>query len=729
MNVRILLSISLFTCVCVNTFAQSKLLTINDAVQGQRSYLAPKRMNQLQWVKGTNKYSYMERQGNREVIITGEPGRKEKDAIFASDLVGARMAEYGIDSFAGFPPFQWMDANTIVFTYKNRLVYFDVAEKRIRTSATWEDKAENLDMDPSLNQIAYTVENNLYIMGKGGAKLIVSNDPDKGHVYGGAKVHRNEYGVSKGTFWSPNSNYLAFYRMEESMVTEYPVMNIETHPATVNMIRYPMAGQKSHEVTLGIYDLNEMKSHYLNIAGDKEHYITNISWSRDETKIYVASLNRHTDSCWYQIYDVKSGNLIKTWSIFTAPTYVEPLFPLQYLGNSNKLIWRTYVLAPDKKSTREVIRIMDENGNVMSNLDFVPAFAVGDIYAFDDKGYYFSYFTNGGLDKVLAYHYLKLPNKKMQATVIISSTPGVHTISFNTSGQYYIDHHQSTTVPRSISIGETMGTLRETLFTAENPLKDYAMPNVRLFTIIAADNSTPLNCRMILPVNFDSLKKYPSITYVYNGPHIQLINDGWLAGADMWLYYMAQKGYVIFTVDGRGSGNRGKEFEQVIHRQLGTREMEDQLRGNEYLRGLSFIDKDRMGVYGWSFGGFMTTSLMTRTPGKYKVGVAGGAVIDWSYYEIMYTERYMDTPEENPEGYEKSNLLNYVDNLQGKLMLIHGTSDDVVVWQHTLMYIKKCVDRKKQVDYFVYPGHLHNVLGADRVHLMQKIANYFDQNL
>ena len=173
-----------------SAFSQNKRLTIEEAVLGQRSYLAPKRMNQLQWIKGTNKYSYVERQGNRDVVISGEPGRMEKDALFASDLVGARMAEYGIDSFTTFPAFQWLDANTIVFTFKNRLVYFDVAEKRIRSSATWEDKADNLDFDPSMNQIAYTVENNLYIMGKGGAKLIVSNDPDKGHVYGSSKVHR-----------------------------------------------------------------------------------------------------------------------------------------------------------------------------------------------------------------------------------------------------------------------------------------------------------------------------------------------------------------------------------------------------------------------------------------------------------------------------------------------------------------------------------------------------------
>jgi dipeptidyl-peptidase-4 len=234
---------------------------------------------------------------------------------------------------------------------------------------------------------------------------------------------------------------------------------------------------------------------------------------------------------------------------------------------------------------------------------------------------------------------------------------------------------------------------------------------------------------MIYPANFDSTKKYPSITYTYNGPHVQLVTNTWLGGADMWLFYLAQEGYVVFTIDGHGSGNRGMAFEGGIHRQLGTLEIADQIKGNTYLRSLPFIDPDRMGINGWSFGGFMTTSLMTRTPGKYKVGVAGGPVIDWSYYEVMYTERYMDTPQENPDGYKTACLLNYVEKLQGKLLLIHGTSDDTVVWQHSLMYLKQCVDKGVLVDYFAYPGHLHNVLGPDRVHLMKKMTDYFKSNL
>ena len=222
---------------------------------------------------------------------------------------------------------------------------------------------------------------------------------------------------------------------------------------------------------------------------------------------------------------------------------------------------------------------------------------------------------------------------------------------------------------------------------------------------------------------------YPVLIYVYNGPHVQMVTNSWLAGGELWMHRMAQEGYVVFVLDGRGSANRGFAFESAIHRQLGTLEMEDQLSGVSYLKSLPYVDANRMGVHGWSYGGFMTTSLMLRKPGVFKCGVAGGPVLDWSMYEIMYGERYMDTPEQNAEGYKANLLVDKVKNLQGNLLLIHGADDDVVVWQHSLKLIKKSVDEGVQIDYFVYPGHPHNVRGKDRVHLMQKITDYFDAHL
>lgn len=266
------------------------------------------------------------------------------------------------------------------------------------------------------------------------------------------------------------------------------------------------------------------------------------------------------------------------------------------------------------------------------------------------------------------------------------------------------------------------------LLDAPNPLSDYVLGETSIFPII--NEGTVLYCRMITPPNYDKTKKYPVVVYVYGGPHAQMISNSWLAGSNLWMQLMAQKGYIVFTLDNRGSSNRGHEFESATFRNLGTIEMADQIAGVNYLKNLPYVDANRIAVHGWSFGGFMTTSLMTRQAGVFKVGVAGGPVIDWSLYEIMYTERYMDTPTENPEGYKNANLTNYVNNLQDKLLMIHGCDDDVVLWQHSLLYCKSAVDvGNTYLDYFVYPGHKHNVLGKDRVHLMQKITDYIIENL
>jgi dipeptidyl-peptidase-4 len=348
-----------------------------------------------------------------------------------------------------------------------------------------------------------------------------------------------------------------------------------------------------------------------------------------------------------------------------------------------------------------------------------------DVAGFDTRGsnIYFTSTINGGINRDFCVTSVATGKVKR-----LTTGDGVHTCVFNAEGGAFIDSYSSLNVPRVIKLIGLDGKEMQTLLTADNPIKDYATGTTKMFSI-KSKLGEDLFCRMVLPVDFDSTKKYPVIVYVYGGPHVQLVTNTWLGGGDLWYQYMAEKGYIVFTLDNHGSGNRGKAFEQATFRQLGTVEMQDQLSGVDYLKSLSYVDVNRIGVHGWSFGGFMTTSLMTRNPGVFKAAVAGGPVIDWSYYEVMYTERYMDSPEQNPEGYKTANLLNYVDQLKGKLMLIHGTSDDVVVWQHSLMYIKKAVSKNVLLDYFVYPGHLHNVQGKDRVHLMGKISQYFLENL
>lgn len=293
-----------------------------------------------------------------------------------------------------------------------------------------------------------------------------------------------------------------------------------------------------------------------------------------------------------------------------------------------------------------------------------------------------------------------------------------------------LDSYSSWSIPRAIDLVETKkGEVLENLLTAKNPYEGYDMPEVERGTIKAADGVTDLNYFLVKPLNMDESKKYPTVVYVYGGPHTQLVTGGWMGGVSGWDIYMARRGYVVFTVDSRGSANRGHAFESVIHRNIGVNEMADQVKGVEFLKSKPYVDSDRIGVHGWSYGGFMTTNLMCTYPDLFKAGVAGGPVIDWSNYEIMYGERYMDRPQDNEEGYKASNLKLKAKNLKGHLLIIHGDIDPVVVWQHSLGFLKACVDANTYPDYFVYPRHEHNVIGKDRPHLHEKITRYFDDYL
>jgi dipeptidyl-peptidase-4 len=532
-------------------------------------------------------------------------------------------------------------------------------------------------------------------------------------------VHRDEFGIHKGLYWSPNGNALAFYKMDQTDVTDYPIVDWSVYPAQNKNIKYPMAGNKSHYVTLHVYNLKSGKTTAINTTGPKDQYLTNVSWSPDEKKIYIAILNREQNFCQLNEYDVESGNLTKTLFEERDEKYVEPLNPMLFVkGNSKQFIWQS------RKDGFSHLYLYNIDGSLVKQLS-KGNWEVKSVQGFDDKGENIFFHANEQSPVNQDFYSINLKSGKQTR---LTSGNGFHTVSLNKDGTYALDNFSSCHTPREYSMINTHSLKSVLLFKAENPIKEYQLGTWKLFNIKNSEG-TDLFCRMFKPVNFDSTKKYPVLVYLYNGPHSQMVTNTWMAGGELWYQYMAEKGFIVFTLDGRGTSFRGKVFEQAIHRQLGTVEMEDQLKGIEYLKSLPYADATRLGVHGWSYGGFMTASLMSRNPGVFKVGVCGGPVIDWSYYEIMYGERYMDAPQENKEGYEKNNLLNHVDKLKGKLLMIHGAQDNVVVWQHSIMYQKRAVDKGVQLDYYVYPGHEHNVLGKDRAHLMEKVTNYFLDNL
>lgn len=695
--------------------SQEKLLTIQEAVSKGRTSLAPKRLQSLGFIPNSKKIFYIEK---NEVRVLDAATGKLLNTLSTTDL-NKKLLASGMDSIKGFEKTSFDNEKQMFFNTAKGEVEFSMDKSAVSKSLRKISPVnlDNLDEFKQGEIYAHVKDNNVFIFENGKENQITTDGSYT--IVNGKSVHQNEFGITKGLFWSPNANLLAYYRMDQSDVFDYPIIDWSTYPAKNKNIKYPMAGQKSHYVTLMIYNLKTGNTIAVKTTGPAEQYLTNVAWSPDKKKIYIAVLNRGQNHYLLNEYDVASGNFIKTLFEEKDEKYTEPQNPMLFVKNNPKLfIWQSrkdgfnhfYLYNIDgslvKQLTKGNWEVMAENG-------------------FDIKGENLFFHANEQSPVNKDFYAVNLKSGAMKR---LTQDNGVHNVIVSRTGDYFIDNFQSCYTPREYRVVNTVNGKSTTIFKAENPVKDYQLAKWNLFTIKNSEG-TDLYCRMFKPTNFDSTKKYPVLVYLYNGPHLQLVTNTWMAGGELWYHYMAQKGFIVFSLDGRGTPNRGKTFEQAIHRQLGTKEMEDQLKGIDYLKSLPYVDAERLGIHGWSFGGFMTTSLMTRNPGIFKVGVAGGPVIDWSYYEIMYGERYMDTPQENPEGYEKNNLLNYVDKLKGKLLMIHGAQDNVVVWQHSILYQKKAVDKGVQLDYYVYPGHEHNVLGKDRSHLMEKVTNYFIDNL
>ncbi|MCD4732357.1 MAG: S9 family peptidase, partial [Bacteroidales bacterium] len=546
----------------------------------------------------------------------------------------------------------------------------------------------------------------------------ITNDDDKG-IVNGQTVHRNEFGIKKGTYWSPSGKYLAFYRKDETMVTNYPLVDIETRIAQVDNIKYPMAGMNSEQVKLGIFNMNSKETVFVNTGEPADQYLTCVTWDPSEEYIYIALLNRDQNYLKLNKYDAVSGNYVHTLFEEQSNKYVEPEHPLYFLTkNPSQFIWMS------EGDGYQHLYLYNTAGKLVKQLTS-GNWVVSEFLGIDSKEK--KVFFRGTKASPLEQNIYSVEIKSGKITRI-SPDHGTHKGIPSFSGEYMIDSYSSTDVAKEYKLLNGDGKVVRVLQENDDPLKDYNLGETSIFTI-QSDDGIDLYSRIIKPMDFDPTKKYPVFFYVYGGPHSQLVNDSWLGSAGIFQNYMAQQGYVVFTMDNRGTANRGLEFEQAIFRNLGTLEVDDQMKGVEYLKSLDFVDPDRIGVDGWSYGGFLTISMMLKHPGVFKVGCAGGPVIDWKYYEIMYGERYMDTPKTNPLGYENANLLNLVDQLEDKLLILQGTEDNTVVWQNSLTFIKRCVDEGKQVDYFVYPGHKHNVRGKDRIHMYEKIRMYFDEQL
>ena len=732
---------------------EKKAYTLEDVIPGGSEYynLVPKNLIGVSW------WGDVCVQVGHKQIQTINLKNGEKETLVTLEEVNQVLANSDSDcksinslSNATFP---WNDKTELKVINNNYVVSYDFKKKEVTGIFRLSNGAANMDFCPANGYMAYTVGDNLYIASNSEASRPVhpireicpnpkGTAPLHDIVYG-QSVHRQEFGIDKGTFWGPKGENLAFYRMDQSMVTDYPQVNTTKRISALVPDKYPMAGMTSHKVTVGIYNIASQKTIYLKAGDPTNRYFTNVSWSPDEKQIYLIEVNRDQNHAQLVRYNATTGDKEAVLYEEKHPKYVEPQHPLVFLPwDSSKFIYQSqrsgfnHMYLFDTKALQEGKEVQMENGssyieNVKVNQLTDGEWLVKDIFGFNTKKQEIIF----GSTKVspLQTNVFKMnlkSGKSAAKQMMIGKEDGTHRAMLSASGTYIIDNFTSYNVPREVSILPTSGKKGYMLFTATDPMREqFNMPEITLGTLKAADGKTDLYYRLIKPVNFDPNKKYPAIIYVYGGPHAQMIHNNRFYDARGWDLYMAQNGYVMLTVDSRGSDNRGREFENCTFRQLGVEEMKDQVEGAKMLQSLPYVDAERIGVHGWSFGGFMTTNLMLTYPEIFKVGVAGGPVIDWSYYEVMYGERYMDTPQDNPEGYKGSNMKLKAGNLKGRLMIIHGGMDPTCVPQHSYTFLRACIDAGTHPDFFIYPEDGHNMFGRDRVHLHQHITRYFDDFL
>jgi dipeptidyl-peptidase 4 len=690
------------------SFAQGKMIKIED-VQNRKYYI--KEIYDVQFMGKSDSYSYTK---DGKSLWIGSLKQEPKESLSLEDISPKPSVFMGI---------KYISDNEFVYsTESNEKYVYNLKTKSTKKLYSIEKEWGFVEVSEN-NNIAFKQDDNLYVKIDSRIKQI-TNDGSRDIVYGEA-VHRNEFGIEKGLFWSKDGQKLAFYRMDQSMVADYPLVNTQERIAKHTPNKYPMAGEKSHEVLIGVYDVNAEKTIYLKTrenesTQEREMYLTNISFSPDGKIVYVAKLNRLQNHLWFESYDSNTGNKLITLFEETSTKYVEPEAPMVFIPNSSsEFLWLS------ERDGYNHIYLYDIYGNLIKQLT-KGDWMVTSIEGFNDKAdEVFFYATK---DSPIERNFYGV-NLKSGKITRYSLGSGTHNVAFNSKGTLFIDTYTNyNDTPSKSQLLDKKGKVIRVLNESEDAWKDLDKPIIEISTLKANDG-TDLYYRMIKPKNFDPNKKYPVLVYVYGGPHAQLVTNSWLGGTNNFFMFLAQQGFIVWTLDNRGSANRGYEFESAIWHNCGDIEVKDQMVGVNYLKTLPYVDSERIGVDGWSYGGFMTISLMLKQPNVFKAASAGGPVIDWKWYEVMYGERYMGTPQNNPKGYENASLINHIDSLKGKLLIIQGYQDNTVVPQHCIEFLRNAVKKDKQVDFFLYPDHEHNVRGKDRIHLYKKIYQFHKDNL
>ncbi|MEN8225793.1 MAG: S9 family peptidase [Bacteroidota bacterium] len=603
---------------------------------------------------------------------------------------------------------------------KSSYYIWDISKKEL--NALSENGKQRLaDFSPDGTKVAFVRNNNLFIKDlENQSEVRITSDGEDRHIINGTTdwVYEEEFSFTKGFFWSPGGKYIAYYKFDESNVVEYEMqMWGELYPESYKY-KYPKAGESNSRVSIHFYDVENKTTISADIGQEADQYIPRIKWTKKSDRLAVQRMNRLQNHLEILLVDAGSG---KSRVIYdeTNKYYIEITDHLTFTDEEHFLITseadgynHIYLCSLDGKMTKQL-----SSGK----------WDVTDIKGFDSKRklIFFEAAKSSPLNRDLLSVNLK-GNMKL-----LSAGTGTNNANFSSNYDYYINTYTDANTPPYITLnrynGKVVRLLKDNKVLMDK-LQDHAYQNREFFTIHTAEG-VDLNAWKIMPNEFDTSKQYPVLMYVYGGPGSQTVQNNWNDG-QLWYQMLAQQGIVCISVDNRGTGGRGEEFKKMTYLQLGKYETIDQVSAASYLAALPWVDEEHIGIFGWSYGGFMASLCMTKGAGIFDVGVAVAPVTNWKYYDNIYTERFMRMPIENPDGYADNSPINFTDQLTGKYMLVHGTADDNVHVQNTIDLISALVASDKDFDLMLYPNKNHGIYGGNtRYHLFKRITNFLVENL
>jgi dipeptidyl-peptidase-4 len=693
------------------TFRQASLYGVNSMNDG----LHYTTLEQKEGKQEINQYEYTS-------------GKKKNTLLSAAALsTNSEQSVFKIDGYSFSK-----DEKKLLITSNTQRIYryssseqtfvFNISTKKQTPIANGE-QVQYATFSPDGSKVGYVFGNNVYYQDLNAGNITqVSFDGEKNAIINGASdwVYEEELTLVKAFEWSPDGSKLAYYRFDETKVKQFSMDVYSGLYPTADRFKYPKAGEENSSIQIHVYQLDNQSDQA--IYSQDEGYVPRIKWSNDPNQLLIVSMNRLQNEVKLLMADVRSGD-INTFYTDHQPTYIEINHDIEFLPD-NSLIW-----ASETSGYNQLYQLIPATGDALPLTD--GEFEVTDYVGFDNKRQRLYYMRADEGDAINRYLYAFSMTDKTSKK--LTQEVGFHRVNFSKGMRYYIDYHSTANSPQRISVNDPLSgkevRVIEENNALQNKLNDFKFADLTFFTF---DNKkgASLNAWMIKPTDFDPNKKYPVLMYVYGGPGSQTVTNSWGGSNFAWFQLLAQKGYIVVSVDNRGTGARGNEFKTSTYKQLGKYETEDQIEGAKYLASLPYVDAKRIGIWGWSYGGYMTTLCMTKGADYFKTGIAVAPVTNWRYYDSIYTERFMQTPQENAEGYDTNSPINHVDKLKGNYLLVHGTADDNVHFQNTTELIKALIEAGKQFDLAIYPDKNHSIGGGKtRLHLYQKMTDYIVENL